>query len=521
MDIIETLDRAACFIIDPSNHKHSTVEKSIAWSITIVTAILSIGTVQIGFVLWRHLRQINENDTHRKISELFNNIFGSGETKQKSDGPPNIASIGILDNSGNPPSTSASSSYPPSEIPTPSETPEPLTLNVKQEPIPAVITQVSSSENILSSNEICITTIEKIKKISYSSKIFDEHLKAKLGNDVTLIETEGNEPNSIEKRLNESAKKGVKFTFFKFNPNKWEKVLEDLTSALEKNLMVTNANDLVKQCELDLIEALAEYNVEEPYILNNRKDYDNKIEAYTKSLILPGEGIKGYEAKINEFKMQNRFLNTLFTDTQVNSFVDPIAAEIINKAKQTCKVSLQINHYLNLEENSDSFKFAPNPTHSPVGPYYQIIFSGCECQQGYLPVYRNPQKWGIVMNLDLVIGKRQGERLFIQTKGEQYIIRLDQQYDRNRNTFEQKLINGIMFGESHRAEEISKLKKKMRKEKNQQALDELITKKYELVNKNKDRRKQIFQKLEDAYGKKRIDQEIKKWEIKDPRDTIS
>ena len=505
MDIGKTLDSATRILIDPCYHDFTPVEKGLAWTATVVTAILSLGTIQIFSVLWRHLRQVGENDTHRMISELFHEIFGEKEEGQGTG------------------SNLPSNTLPAQTVTLPAQTgPDNLTGGAQEpapilqpEPSPLIkvadLPESSHIENITAAIETCVKITQNIEKIITYSKLLDEKIKEKLGKDISIIASDigENTSNAIEERL--------KVTFFKFDIKKWEKVLADLETALLANQIVTNGYDVFRQCELDLVEALAEYNVEEPHILNNFDEYEKRMNAFLdKTIKLPGEShLTLYVTKKYEFQMRNRFLNTLFSETDLDG-MDPEMSMIIREAKQTCKASLEINQYLRLEETLDYLKFAHDPTHATVGPYFQIILSGCECVRGNLPDYRNPRKWGIVINFDWLIGKRQGDRLVIPTEGEQYIIRLNQQHD--GKTLEEKMIQGVVFAESLRAKKIATLSEAMRKEKNTKILEELNNQKIEILAKNRERRKLIFQQLEDAYGKDLLNNAKEKCKIKDPRD---
>jgi hypothetical protein len=474
MSVSKLLDITSCILIDPSNHEFSSVEKGLAWTTTVIAAILSLGTAHILSALWRRLRHVEENDTHRAISNLFNEIFGRNEKSQKNE----------LNTS---PADSSLSLEGPSIS---TQAPENISLVKTSNP--------ESVEDISPAIQACEETIEKIKEIIACSQTFDAHIKGVLGENITLIDTntKENKPNPIEERL--------EVTFFKFDPTKWERVLKDIEKAVQEQKMVSNAEDLIKECHLDLVEALAEYNVERWLILNDYDKYEYDLSNYLNEVvIIPRENDEQVitwktqmTPHINEFKKQNRFLNTIVLENPSTKIV-----EIFNQAKQTGKASLQINYLAAFEERLDSMKFAPEPTHSAIGPYFLIIVEGTECEQGNLPEYRNTDQWGALINFDCLIGKKQGDRLVVQTKeGEQFIIRLNQKI--GAIPLEEKIILGICSYEFSLATEASS------KQGNEKTI---------VTHKDLDRRKSIFQQLEDAYGIELLNKVKKAKQIFDPR----
>lgn len=71
MEFRTALDRAASFIMDPANNSRSPTKQKLAWATTV---LLCIGTVGISLglsALWRKIRQVEKNDTHEKIAQIF------------------------------------------------------------------------------------------------------------------------------------------------------------------------------------------------------------------------------------------------------------------------------------------------------------------------------------------------------------------------------------------------------------------------------------------------------------------
>src|SRR2546422_320807 len=84
MRIGSFLDNTARFLIDPCNKDFSPMIKRIAWIVTILTGITTLGIAQGASALWRKLRHIEEkNETHEIISNQFKKIISK---KEKTEG---------------------------------------------------------------------------------------------------------------------------------------------------------------------------------------------------------------------------------------------------------------------------------------------------------------------------------------------------------------------------------------------------------------------------------------------------
>lgn len=78
--VIGFFDGTSRLLVDPSNKNFSSVEKGIAWIVTIAAAFATFGTIQIASAIWRRYRHIEEkNDTHEMINEVFKSILGKKE----------------------------------------------------------------------------------------------------------------------------------------------------------------------------------------------------------------------------------------------------------------------------------------------------------------------------------------------------------------------------------------------------------------------------------------------------------
>lgn len=72
MNTIENiLDNVTSFIVDPGNESRTPLTQGIAWAITIILGIGTLGIAQCLSTLWRKLRQIDQNETHEEISQIF------------------------------------------------------------------------------------------------------------------------------------------------------------------------------------------------------------------------------------------------------------------------------------------------------------------------------------------------------------------------------------------------------------------------------------------------------------------
>lgn len=78
MKICLFLDNAARYLVDPSNTQHTS--SGLAWAITVIAGIVTLGSAQGLSGLWRFLRKNEEeNETHILIHQVFTNILGCGK----------------------------------------------------------------------------------------------------------------------------------------------------------------------------------------------------------------------------------------------------------------------------------------------------------------------------------------------------------------------------------------------------------------------------------------------------------
>ncbi|ADI38887.1 hypothetical protein [Waddlia chondrophila] len=84
-----TIDNLTSFIMDPSNNAREPLTQGIAWTTTIILGFGTIGIIQGLSALWRKLRHIDQNDTHEKISRLFQKIFSRNSANETFERTPN------------------------------------------------------------------------------------------------------------------------------------------------------------------------------------------------------------------------------------------------------------------------------------------------------------------------------------------------------------------------------------------------------------------------------------------------
>ncbi|HEY4832182.1 MAG TPA: hypothetical protein VIH61_06445 [Waddliaceae bacterium] len=84
--MITAIDLASQYLLDPLNHKHES--KNIALIVTIVLGILTLGMAQGASALWQLCRPIEEeNETHKKINDLFKKFFTSDKSEERIPSP--------------------------------------------------------------------------------------------------------------------------------------------------------------------------------------------------------------------------------------------------------------------------------------------------------------------------------------------------------------------------------------------------------------------------------------------------
>ncbi len=79
MNIRNVLDRVTSFIIDPSHSSRKPINQGIAWAITIILGIGTIGIAHGLSALWRRLRRTQATDQHKKVSQLFQKTTNQAE----------------------------------------------------------------------------------------------------------------------------------------------------------------------------------------------------------------------------------------------------------------------------------------------------------------------------------------------------------------------------------------------------------------------------------------------------------
>ena len=84
--MITAIDLASQYLLDPLNPKHEN--KNLALIVTIALGILTLGMAQGVSALWQLCRPIEEeNETHKKINELFKQIFNNSKPEERTPSP--------------------------------------------------------------------------------------------------------------------------------------------------------------------------------------------------------------------------------------------------------------------------------------------------------------------------------------------------------------------------------------------------------------------------------------------------
>lgn len=71
MTIKKVFDAITSFIIDPGNKRRKPSTRGLAWAVTIILGIGTLGIMQGVSALWRKLRHIEKNETHEKTGRFF------------------------------------------------------------------------------------------------------------------------------------------------------------------------------------------------------------------------------------------------------------------------------------------------------------------------------------------------------------------------------------------------------------------------------------------------------------------
>lgn len=365
------------------------------------------------------------------------------------------------------------------------------------------------------SKEVALIAKQQIKEIIKYAYQCDEEIKRLTNHQAILVGSNklNSELSEIEKRL--------RVTFFRFDQSRWEQVIDDLEKTQKKGFIVANATHLVDECRLDLIEALAEYNVERFHILNDQDIYDQE---YAKERPLHASTEHRWA-----FARKNRFLSLIFQKVDRRAF-SPTFAEILDEAKKTCKMSLYIENCIGFNSQiAPDAIFGRKAEHCKEGPYFVLHLSNCESIKensyledngnGMLPSYRRFKHdlWTLRfskmnIHLDWLAGKRKGERLVIPPgdhQPEQVVCRL------NQDNIEEKILNGLYKIEDRIAHQVKNVDNGLLEERSLQEKKKLSLKRLELGTKYLKRRCEIFQKIEKAYGNDFINKKKTDWNLED------
>lgn len=223
------------------------------------------------------------------------------------------------------------------------------------------------------------------------------------------------------------------YRFFRFDMNKYKTLIEKMKINPHPTL-ACNAEKVVQECRLDLIEALSEYNIESELI----------EESFAEG------GITG---RVDRFI--DKIDLTPYCETK--PALQELAQEILAEAKNTLKGDLfliNLTNYLYATSGDVLLEGEGNTLPSSdirIGPYAEVWMTGPEndnwrshfyYRQRAIKSYVNPS--GDYIHFDHLIGKREGDRLVVENTrgGERVILRCRQQSYRYRGkNFETVLAN--------------------------------------------------------------------------------
>ncbi len=88
MDLVTILNSISSFLIEPQKEDRSPFAKKMAWAVTIIIGIGTLGFAQALSLLWRKLRPVVRNESHKKIDEIFKqHVCGENKAEIKINPP--------------------------------------------------------------------------------------------------------------------------------------------------------------------------------------------------------------------------------------------------------------------------------------------------------------------------------------------------------------------------------------------------------------------------------------------------
>jgi hypothetical protein len=130
------------------------------------------------------------------------------------------------------------------------------------------------------------------------------------------------------------------YTFFRFDQKKWEEILKQISNKTDHPAQPCRTADLAEECQLDLIEALAEYNID-----------STLLEKILSGAVIDWRDQMRFEKKssvpLEQLEM-DRFINMISltpVDHPESNFTKQLQ-DILTQAKNTLKGNIKIDqHY--------------------------------------------------------------------------------------------------------------------------------------------------------------------------------
>lgn len=259
---------------------------------------------------------------------------------------------------------------------------------------------------------------KKIREVIDLAKVLDEQIQKLSGDTCRLI---------VGPTISEE-----EYQPFRFDIDKWENLaISHTDKSLEK---------LIEECRLDLVEALAEYNINAKYNLGElQSDPDG-----TASIDVEG----------------TKLIDQLVVPPTINeNAVTDELRKILEDAKGTLKGDLILINFGGYHSEEDKIfrrRFLSTIDGHALGPLVQFWMMNGECDNwidhSYPRLKNLPKKFNRVniMHVDSLIGKREGERLVIPHDDGQLIFRCNQKHRNRQSSFEERLVYFVCRHDFHK-----------------------------------------------------------------------
>ncbi len=316
---------------------------------------------------------------------------------------------------------------------------------------------------------------EDLKNVALTSEQLNQQVKSSMGNRVSPAKETIAQMIEFAMLLNDEIKRITEnkesliglpekitkdYSKFKFDVEKWQAILENID---KKPDLAAEFDALQNDCCLDLVEALAEYNIN-PNIIDDVIDDDDD-----------------YNDSVTIEEVENRLISQIDVDNIAANLTTQQAEtlkQILGEARCTLKGDVQVT---NITSASFFRPMIPLPNRVTYekgyreGPFAFVHLCNPESEDWINHGYKRCIK-GYAIHIEWLIGKKEGDRIIIPrgregTSDRQVILRI-------RGEFERKIALGVLVMSTH--EEDPKMI-------NQAAKDKII------------------ENMENAYGKEFLD----------------